>query len=196
MARTPYNPTMGQSIKSAAGQTDKGFIAHYVIAAADAVAAAVNAIAPVTALADGLTTTLTTADIDQPTTPRVLNVTGNAASAVGDVVITGTDASGAVLVETITSTGAATVAGTKAFASVSTIVLPARGAGGDTIAVGATGAFGLPFRLPHDTVIKILNNNTATTVASGSFSATVLADNFITPTAALAANQVDVYLIV
>ena len=196
MARSPFNPFMGQSIKSAAGRTDKGFIAHYIIEAADAAAAAVNAIAPVTTLADGSTTTLTTADIDQPTTPRVLSVTGNAAGAAGDVVITGTDAAGEALVETIVATGANTVAGTKAFASVETIVLPARGAGGDTIAVGATGAFGIPFVLPHDTVVKILNNNVPTTVASSSWSSTVLADNYITPTAALAGNQIDVYLIV
>ena len=196
MARTPYNPTMGQSIRSDAGRVDRGFVAHYIIEAADATAAAVNAIAPVTTLADGSTTTLTTAEIDQPSTPRLLSVTGNAATAVGDVVITGTDAAGETLVETIVSTGAATVAGEKAFASVTTIVLPPRGAASDTIAVGATGAVGIPFRLPHDTVLKILNNDTPTTVASSSWSTTVLADNYVTPTAALAGNQIDVYLIV
>jgi hypothetical protein len=198
MARTPYNPTMGQRVKDNAGSSvDMGFVAHYTIPAASAVAPSATAVRIATVLGDGLTTTLTTADINQPAVPRVLSITGNAASAVGNVVITGTDAAGDLLVETIVSTGAATVVGTRAFASIETIVLPARGAGGDTISVGLAGAFGIPFTLPHDTVIKILNNSVVTTVAAGSaFSATVLAGNYIIPTAALNAQQIDVYLVV
>ena len=193
----PYKPNLGQKIKSDAGATDRKFVAYYSIAAADAVAAGVANVAPATVLADALTTTLTTVDITQPPTPRVLSITGNAATAVGDVVITGLDANGDALVETIVSTGAATVLGTRAFASITTIVLPARGAVADSISVGLTDKFGLPFKLPHDTVLKILNNDVETTVAAGSsFSATVLAANYIDPTAALAAVQVDVYLIV
>lgn len=197
MARSPFNAFMGQTIKSNAGRTDMGFVAHYTIEAADADAAGAANVAAATVLADGLTTTLTTAEITQPPTPRVLSITGNAATAIGDVVITGTDASGAALVETIVSTGAATVVGTRAFATIETIVLPQRGAPADSISVGLSGRFGIPFALAQDTVVKILNNNVVTTVAAGSsFSATVLAANYITPTAALAGNRVDVYLIV
>lgn len=197
MRLAAYNPYIGQIIKdNAGGQVDHGFVAHYTILAADAVAPSNTGIKAATTLADALTTTLTIADIAQPSTPRVLNITGNAATAVGNVVITGTDMNGDVLVETIVSTGAATVVGTKVFASIVTVVLPARGAPADTIALGTTGAIGLPFKLSQDTVIKILNNNVVTTVASGGYSATILANNFITPTAALAGNQVDVYLIV
>ena len=198
MGLAAYNPFIGQHIKDqAGGSVDHGFIAHYQIAAADAVAAGAANVAPATILANGLTTTLTTADITQPPTPRVLSITGNAATAVGNVVVTGTDANGDELIETIVSTGAATVLGTKAFASIVTIVLPARGAVADSISVGLSDRFGLPYMLPHNTVILILNNATVTTVAAGSsFSGTVLADNFIDPTAALNAAQVDVYLIV
>ena len=193
----PYKPNLGQKIKSDAGAEDRKFLAYYSIAAVDAIAPGPANVAPATALADALTTTLTTVDITQPPTPRVLSITGNAATAVGDVVVTGLDANGDALVETIVSTGAATVVGTRAFASITTIVLPARGAGGDTISVGLAGAFGIPFKLANDTIIKILNNNTVTTVAAGSsFHATTLARNYIVPTAALAAAQVDVYLIV
>lgn len=193
-----YRPFMGQKLQNNAnGSTGRGFVARYTISAADAVAAAVNNVAPVTVLADGLTTTLTITDITQPPTPRVLSITGNAATAVGDVLITGRDAGGSILVETIVSTGANTVIGTKAFASIATIVLPARGAAADSIAVGLVDRFGLEYKLPYDTVLKILNNGVATTVAAGSsFSATVLADNYIDPTAALNAQQVDVYFVV
>ena len=193
----PYKPNLGQKIKSDAGAEDRKFLAYCSIAAVDAIAPGPANVAPATALADALTTTLTTVDITQPPAPRVLSITGNAATAVGDVVVTGLDANGDALVETIVSTGAATVVGTRAFASITTIVLPARGAGGDTISVGLAGAFGIPFKLANDTIIKILNNNTVTTVAAGSsFHATTLARNYIVPTAALAAAQVDVYLIV
>jgi len=127
-----------------------------------------------------------------------LSITGSATTAVGAVVITGTDAAGEALSETLTSTGAATVVGTKAFATVTKITLPLLASpDGETISVGLAGAFGIPYKLSHDTVIKILNGGTATTVASSSFSATVLASNYIVPTSALdPTKQVDVYLIV
>lgn len=194
----PYNPKFGQIIKTDAGGTaDHGFVAHYILPAANAVAAGVATVKAATALAVGATTTLLVADVTQPPGPRVLSITNNANTAVGNVVITGTDASGAVLTETIVAPNpAATVEGTRAFATITSIVLPAQGAGGDTISIGTTDKFGLPYKLPHDTILKILNNNTATTVAASSFSATVLAANYLDPTAAINAAQIDVYLIV
>ena len=194
----PYKPAMGQVIKTdAGGAVDRGFIAHYQIAAADAVAAAVDYIEVSTVLAAQVTT-IAAAGIDaQPPTPRVLSVTGNAATVAGNVVITGTDANGDVITDTIVANGAATVIGAKAFATVTQIVLPVAVDVADEISVGISDLFGIPFKLSYDTVIKILNGGTETTVAAASnFSATVLADNFIDPTAALNAAQVDVYLIV
>jgi hypothetical protein len=196
----PYDPFIGQHIKtSIEGVTlDRGYIAHYVIPAASATAAGAANVLAATALttaAQDITTGIT-----QPKTPRVLSITGSATTAVGAVVITGTDAAGAALSETITSTGKATVLGTKAFATVTKITLPALAEPAEpaeTISVGLAGAFGIPYKLSHDTVIKILNGGTATTVASSSFSATVLASNYIVPTSALdPTKQVDVYLIV
>jgi hypothetical protein len=177
-------------------KVDRAFIAHYQLAAADAVAASTTAIKAATTLADGLTTTLTTADITQPTTPRVPSITGNAATAVGNVVFTGTDWAGETITETIVSTGAATVLGTKAFAHFETIVLPARGAVADTIALGISDKFGLPYKLPHDTVLKVVNDGTATTVAASSFSATELCKNHLDLAAALNGKVVDIYLMV
>ena len=194
-----YNPYIGQHIKNNAGSSaDHGFIAHYLLPAAAAIVAAADNVKAAVVLADGVTTTLTIVDITlQPPTPRVLSITGNAVTVVGNVVITGTDAAGNVLVDTIVANGAATVIGVKAFASITRVVLPARGAAADSISLGLSDRFGLPFLLPHDTVLKILNGGTATTVAAGSsFSATVLADNFIDPTAAINAVDIDVYLVV
>jgi len=198
MSISAFSPFFGQRLKTNTKlSVDRGFVAHLVIEAANATAAAVNNVKTAVTLADGLTTTLTVADLTQPLVPGVLSITGVGAETAGNVVITGTDANDEVLVETIIAAGATTVVGTKAFKTLTTIVLPARGAVGNTIAIGLADKFGLPYKLAQDTVLKILNNNGATTVAAGSsFSATVLADNYIDPTAALAGNQVDVYLVV
>lgn len=190
---------MGQTIKTDAGNSvDRAFIAHYTIAAADADAAAAAYIEAATVL-DALTeTTVLAAGLAaQPPTPRVLSITGDAAGSVGDVVITGTDAAGAVLTETITGIGANAVLGTKAFATITSIVFPI-GDGASTISVGISDKFGIPYKLPNDgSVLVILNGGTATTCAATSnFSTTVLADNFIDPTAALAAARIDVYMLV
>lgn len=197
MSLAPYNPFIGQHLKTHAGETtvDRAYIAHYVIPAASATAAGAANVLAATALTDAAQDITT--GITQPKVPRVLSITGVAGLTGKNVVITGTDFAGAALTDTIALNGSTTVAGTKAFATVTKITLPVKTGETDTVSVGLADAFGIPYKLDHDTVIKILNNKVATTVASGSsFSTTTLAANYIKPTAALAAAQVDVYLIV
>lgn len=194
-----FNPKMGQTIKTDVDGLvlDRGFIGLFHIEGAHAPAATNTYILAATTLADGATTTkLAAALAKEPECARVLTITGNAATAIGNVVFTGKDISGAAITETIVSTGAATVTGTKAFAYIDSVVLPARGAPGDTIAVGTADKFGLPYKLERNTVLAIYNNNTATTVASIGTSTTELCKNFIDPTQALNGSDVDVYLIV
>ena len=198
MTLASYNPFIGQHIRTHVDgiTADRGYIAHYIIPAAKAIAAAADYVLAATELM--AESQEITEGITKPPTPRVLSITGNKSTAVGDVIIEGTDIAGAGLVETITSTGDATVVGTKAFARVTKITLPLIAEpDGETISVGLSHAFGLPYKLPFDTVLKIYNNGTETTVAAGSsFSASSLADNYIKPTAALSGNQIDVYMIV
>jgi len=198
MGKAAYNPRFGQIIKTdAGGSVDWDFIAHYTIAAADADAAAAAYVLASTLLLAAPATILPAAMAAQPPTPRVVSITGNAATVAGNVVINGTDFAGTVITDTIASAGAATVIGVKAFATVTSIVLPIAVDPADEISVGISDKFGIPYKLAQDTVIRIMVNNTVTTVAAGSsFSATVLADNFIDPTAPLAGTQVDVYMIV
>ena len=198
MGLAAYNPFMGQTIRTDAGTAvDRVFIAHYTIAAADADAAAPAYIEAATVLAAAPTTVLAAALSAQPPTPRVLSITGDAAGSTGDVVITGTDAAGAALTETIVGIGAATVIGTRAFATISSIVFPI-GNGVSTISVGISDYIGLPYLLSGaQQLLSIYNNGTATTAAAASsYSATVLSLNFIDPTAALAGAQIDVYMLV
>ena len=197
--KAAYNPRYGQIIKTdAGGAVDWDFIAHYTITAAQAVAAGAANVLVSTVLLAAPTTILPVGMAAQPPTPRVLSIKGNAATVAGNVVINGTDASGAVIVDTIAAAGAGSVIGTKAFATVTSIVLPIAVDPADEISVGFSDKFGIPYKLPYPAaVIAIVNNAVATTVAAtSSFSATVLADNFIDPTAALAGTQVDVYMIV
>lgn len=192
-----YNPKNSQLLTDVPGLTiDRAFLAHFQVSAARATAADTDGIHAAITLADGATTKVTTG-ITQPGVTRCLSVTGNAATAVGDVVIKGTDMAGNAITETIVSTGAATVLGAKAFATVTEITVPAQGAADDTIAIGFGEKLGLPHKLAHDTVIAAYLNNalegTAPTVA---VSATDLASNTIDLATALSGKVVDVYYLI
>ena len=197
-----YNPFIGQHLLThAEGITaDRAYIAHYVIPVGKAVAAgAANVLALTVLDADDPTVIPAGTAITQPPTPRVLSVVSNDAGVTSVAVkIEGTDAAGVAISEDITVTGKTPALGTKAFATITKITLPAfAGAVAEAISVGLAGAFGLPYKLPYDTILKIYNGGTATTVDSSSFSATVLASNYIVPKSALdPTKQVDVYLIV
>lgn len=87
--------------------------------------------------------TVVTEGITDPDVPRVLSITGNAGTVTGDVVISGLDALDNEITDTITTNGTNTVNGTKAFKTVTSITLPARGAESDEISVGTTSSLGI-----------------------------------------------------
>lgn len=62
----------------------------------------------------------------QPDYPRFLQIKGGVAGQAGDVVITGTDALGATITDTIAENGVAAVSGVRAFKTVTDISLPAQ----------------------------------------------------------------------
>jgi hypothetical protein len=111
-----------------------------------------------TTLADGATTTVTEGfgAIDFA---RALTITGSTAGITGNVVITGTNIAGQEITETIASSGTATVAGAKAFASVTKAVLPARNAEGNTISIGFGDILGLNTFLARNTVLAAFLDN-------------------------------------
>lgn len=89
------------------------------------------------------------ADITQPDFPRVLTVTGGHADCAGKVTIHGTDIDDNVISDEITQNGVATVAGVKAFKSVTSLDIPARSsANTPTVTIGTAAVFGLPLVLP------------------------------------------------
>ena len=194
----PYNPKRQQTIQTDAPgmSVDRGFVAHLVVPASAAVAASATGVHAAVTLADGETTTVTT-EITSPATPRGLTITGNAATATGDVVITGTSITGKVITETIVSTGAATVEGAKAFKTITSIVLPARGAEGDTISVGWGNKLGLPYLLYRNSFVSVfLGNARESTLGTVTVHATNHESNTIKLASALNGSQVHAYLIV
>jgi hypothetical protein len=96
-------------------------------------------------------TTVTTS-ITNPTVTRNLTVTsaGTAGDiATGDVTITGTNTEGKVITETFTFAAdtAATITGSKAFKTVTSIAIPVQDGAGATFAVGTGAKLGIHHRL-------------------------------------------------
>ena len=128
MALQGYNHKFGQNIMTDAEgvDIDRAFLAHYHIAAADAVAADADGILPLTKLGaeaksieDGFT---------QPAVPRNVTVVASAANVAGNVKIHGTNFAGESIDETIALNATATSAkaGAKAFKTITKIDLPAQ----------------------------------------------------------------------
>jgi len=199
----PYNHKMGQRIQTDADGValDRSFLAHFQVAAADAVlgtAAAAHA-----AITCALTPVVTTTGFTNPAAPR--NVTATAGGTAGDikavqVVIEGTNYAGEAISETLpvfTVDTAGIVTGSKAFKTITKVTIPAMDGAGATVSVGFGAKLGLPYKLTHNTVLHAFLDNaregTAPTVA---VSATVLESNTITLNSALNAKVVDAYLIV
>lgn len=145
---------------------------------------------------NGAEQTITTG-ITNPDVPR--NVTATAGGTAGDikaiqVVVTGTDANGAVLTETLpafTVNTAGTVTGSKAFATVTSVVIPAHDATGATTAIGTGAKVGLGVKLATDTVIGAhLAGTRESTRPTVAVSSSVLASNTVTLSSALAGTAV------
>lgn len=194
----PYNQKMGQTIQTNADgvEADRGFLAHFQVSAAAAAAASATAVLAATALtaeAQAITTGIT-----NPAVPRSLTVKGNAAGITGNVVITGTNYAGAVITETIALNGATAVEGAKAFKTVTKIDLPVEvNTGTDTVSVGTGTKLGLPWLLPHNTVLAAyLDNAKEGTAPTVTVSATAIESNTMKLNSALAGKVVDAYLIV
>lgn len=136
--------------------------------------------------------TVVTTFANQPSVPRNITVKGNAAAVTGNVLIEGANAEGAAISETIALNGTATVAGTKAFLTVTRVTLPVwASAATERVRVGTGARLGLPVRLSRNTVLRAFLNNvlegTAPTVA---FSASALENNTVTLNSALNGNDV------
>lgn len=192
-----YDPNRGQTLRTNAGtEAESAFLAHLKIPAADAIAPSATTVHAAVALTTAAQVIKTA--ISNPATPRNLTVTGNAAEITGNVIVKGTNYSGATISETIALNGAATVAGTKAFKTITEIDFPVKtNASGDAVSVGIGSALGLPYLLAHNTIIKtFLDNVVESTAPTITVNAAAIESNTITLATALSSKVVDLYLIV
>jgi hypothetical protein len=100
------------------------------------------------------TAALSVAPITQPDLPRNITVKGNAGGMAGNVVINGHDKAGYAITETIALSGSSEVVGSKAFARVTEIVLPARTAEANTVSIGLGVKLGLSRPIEATTDVK------------------------------------------
>jgi hypothetical protein len=199
----PKNPDLGQVIQSDVSDDnpDMGFIAHVQFAAADAVAASTTGVhAAVTD--DGTQQTITTG-ITDPAIPR--NITATAGGTAADikaiqVVITGTNINDEVITETLpafTENTAGSVTGSKAFKTVTQIVIPAHDGTGATTSIGWGDKLGLSYIRAHiPCIATYLDNTLEGTAATIAASATAIESNTIDLNSALDGTVVDTYLVV
>lgn len=98
--------------------------------------------------------TVVTTFAGQPDVPRNLTVKGNDANVTGNVTVTGLNARGQAISETIALNAANVVAGSKAFLEVTSISLPKYAvANTERIRVGLGAKLGLPAALDRNTVL-------------------------------------------
>lgn len=97
----------------------------------------------------------------QPDVPRNITVTqtaGDTEDTNGTIVVVGTDIAGNAITETLTPKAGATVAGAKAFKTVTSVtgvgwVVDGVEATKDTVTVGVGSLIGLPYLLPADSLV-------------------------------------------
>jgi len=153
---------------------------------------------------DGTEQTSTTMTA-QPVQAR--NITATSAGTAGDigavqVIVNGTNVAGEVITETLpifTADSGTTVVGSKAFATVTSVVLPAHDALGATTSIGDGAKLGLAHQLVTNTVIPGMTTHTSTregTEPTVAVSATVVESNTITPNTALDGSEVEAFYLV
>jgi hypothetical protein len=177
---------------------DRPSTVHFRVSAVDATVATTTGIHA--AVTDTGEAQVITTGITQPSVPR--NITATAGGTSGDikaiqVTITGTNFLDEVIAEdlpafTVNTTG--TVAGTKAFKTITQIDLPAHDGTGATTAIGFGEILGLWDKLTHNTVIfSYLDNTVEATAATVTVSATAIESNTIDLNSALDSKVIDAY---
>jgi hypothetical protein len=174
----------------------EAFLAHIQIPAASAVA--LNAAGVLVATALTVAVQAIIVGITNPGTPRNVSIIGNAAGIAGNVTIKGTNYAGAAITETIALNGVTTVAGGRAFKTITEVDLPIQThAGTDTVSIGLGSKLGLRYKLPHNTVrAAYLNNVVESTAPTVTTDTANIESNTLSLASTLNGSVVDIYLYV
>lgn len=128
-------------------------------------------------------------------------ITNGAEDTNGTIVVVGTDLAGNAITETLTPNGGETVAGTKCFATITSITGAGwviNGADEDTVTLGFGALIGLPDKLTDTAQVlsASLNNVKQATAPAVTVSATALESNTVDLASALDGTPVKVYYLV
>jgi len=139
--------------------------------------ASITAVHAAILLVQTVTQTITTG-ITNPDFPRTITVDGNDANVTGNVVIAGTNILDEAITETIALSGTATVAGVKAFKTVTSIVVPAYAvAGTETVSIGTGAKVGFPVII--DNTANVLSKDFDGSVDAGTTTASTTVEGSI-----------------
>ncbi len=212
----PYKHNFGQTITTDVEGTaaDRAFIAHLQWSAAQAVATDTDGIF------DGIEAEDSTADpagvavaatpaadefVAQPPCARNVTVTVAATTPAhvkaAAITVSGKNIAGATITEAFTPTAAtpATLTGSKAFAEIVSVAVPAQDGDSVTVDVGWGDKLGLPYKLARSTILAgqtALNNVVESTDPTLAVSATAIESNTIDLSSNLDGHAVDTYLLV
>lgn len=196
----PYNPAFGQEQQTGASGVlvNRAYPTHYQVGTAAASATSGSAVHA--AIQDNAGTQTVTTAITSPLAPRnIIAVAGGTAADIKAiaVVIHGTDFNGAVINESLpvfTENTAGTVAGSKAFKTVGTIVLPPHDGTLATTSIGWGDKLGIPDMLSRNSVmLATLDGVYETTRPTVAYSGSVLASNTVDLNSALNSTLVDIF---
>lgn len=166
--------------------------AHLSLSAAQSVAADPDGLLDGTALTTGAKTVTTF--LNPIPYPRNLTIVASATQT-GDCVITGTNIADKVITETIKFTSDTPAVGTKAFKTVTSIVLPAK-AGTENVDIGWGDVLGLPFLLTQRPLLWATDDGVIeATAPTLTVDADEIEKNTIDLNTAMDGSVIDIYLV-
>jgi len=198
MTRLPFNP-QDIVVKTDAPAYPLDMRVPVTLALTEAQAAAASATGVHAAVTDTGEEQVITTGITNPPFPR--NITATAGGTATDikaiqVIIAGTNMAGEAITETLpvfTENTAGIVTGSKIFATVTSITIPAHDGTGATTAIGFGSKIGLPVKLDRNTVsAAYLDKAKEGTAPTVTVSASALESNGVTLNSALNGKAVDI----
>lgn len=209
----PYNPFKGQRIQTDVRgiAIDIGYIANLAWTALEAAAADADGIFDGIVAPDGTAepaetaVTVTPEDdefVAQPPCARNVTVTVAATTAghvkADAIVVTGTNLAGETITESFTPTvdTPATLTGTKAFKTITSVAVPPQDGDSVTIDVGFGQLIGLPYKLAKRRVLLTLNDGVVDTAPTLAISESALESNTVDFNGTLDGSVMDMSIIV
>lgn len=209
----PYKHYFGQTITTDVEgvSCDRGFIANLAWTALEAVAADTDGIFDGIAAEDAtaepagkavIATVASDEFIAQPPCARNVTVTVAATTAghvkAAAIVVAGTNLNGDAITESFTPTvdTPATLVGTKAFKTITSVTVPAQDGNSVTVDVGFGQLIGLPYKLENKRVLLTLNDGVLDTAPTLAISSTALESNTVDFNGSLDGSVMDMSIIV